>query len=284
MPKIHAASAGEGVQAVVLALKILDHVARQSDPVGVTSLAQALGTTKSRIYRYLRTLVQQGYIVQAEDSEKYRVGGRLVTLGRAVSENLDLAMAARPVLRELRDALGHFAVVSQVESEGVRVLATVSGKSAIEIGVKPGSVLGFHYSAQGKVALAFGSEDLRARVFRERLEMRTPRTIVNQRQLRDEIERVRRQGWAVAPSEALIGTNALAAPVFEAGGDLVGTVAIVDSVQFIPEGPSEEQVRRIVDAGRRISESLGHSSSASGVPATPHSRPGRIAAATPPGK
>ncbi len=258
MPRIGGDTAGDGVQAVVLALRILEYLASQRRAVGVTALARTLGTTKSRIYRHLRTLQQQGYIVQSADTERYRIGSRLVTLGRAVSESFDLASAAYETIRELRDTLGHSCVVSQVEPEGVRVLAAVSGKSAIEIGVKRGSLLQFHSSAQGKVALAFGEETLREVVLASRLERLTPKTIVTASALRNEIERIRRQGWAVAPNESLIGLNTLAAPIFDATGALVGTIGAVDSIQFIPEHPSAEQIRHIRSTALSISEALGY--------------------------
>jgi IclR family KDG regulon transcriptional repressor len=257
MPKISGDSSGDGVQAVVLALHIMEYLAEQRRPVGVTALAEALGTTKSRIFRHLRTLVQHGYIVQSPESERYQVGSQLVQLGRLVGENLDLAAAAHPILRELRDELGHSTVVSQVEAEGVRVLARVPGTSPIEIGVKPGSLLPFHSSAQGKIALAFGEEALRTRVFRSRLEMLTPSTITAPGALEEEIERTRQRGWAIAPNEAMIGINTLAAPVFDVSGALVGAVGVVDSIQFIPAEASDEQIRRTVAAARRISKHLG---------------------------
>ena len=257
MPRV-SGTTGEGVQAVVLALRILERLAQEGRPMGVTALATALETTKSRIWRHLQTLVQQGYIVQSGETERYRIGARLVALGRAAGDSLDLVNAAYRAIRDLRDSLGHFSVISQVEAEGVRILSTVSGKSAIEIGVKQGSLLPFHSSAQGKIALAFGDESLRATVLNTRLEKNTPQTIVAPGALRREIEHVRRQGWAMAPNEAVIGLNALASPVFDANGSLVGAVAIVDSVQFITGEPTSEQVERTHVAGRRISASLGY--------------------------
>jgi DNA-binding IclR family transcriptional regulator len=248
---------GDGVQAVVLALRILEHLADEGRPIGVTSLAKALGTTKSRIFRHLRTLVQEGYILQSSDTERYQVGARLAALGRRAGDTFDLASIAAETLRHLRDALGHFSVVSQVEDDGIRVLATIPGKSAVEIGVKRGSVLQFHGTAQGKVALAFGDENLRSSVFRSRLELLTPKTNISHAILRRQIEQIRLQGWAVAPNESLIGVNALAAPIFGAGGALVGTVSIVDSIQFLEEEPTPEQIEQVVEAGRRISAALG---------------------------
>ncbi|MBV8911514.1 MAG: IclR family transcriptional regulator [Acetobacteraceae bacterium] len=247
------------MQAVVLTLRILEFLAQQRSPTGVTSLSQALGTTKSRIFRHLRTLAQQGYIVQDADSERYRIGVQMVRLGRLVGESFDLMSVAQPILRELRDTLGHSTVIAQAEMEGVRVLARLSGKSPIEIQVKPGSLLAHHSSAQGKIALAFGEEELRTQVLRSRLDMYTPYTISQPAALEEEIERTRQRGWAVAPNEALVGLNALAAPVFDATGALAGTVAIVDSIQFIAAEPSEQQIRLTTAAAQRISEGLGHS-------------------------
>jgi IclR family KDG regulon transcriptional repressor len=257
MPRISGAG-GDGIQAVVLALRILERLAEEGRPMGVTVLAAALGTTKSRIWRHLQTLMRQGYIVQSDDTERYRVGARLVTLGHAVGNSLDIVSAGYGIIRDLRDSLGHSAVISQVEAGGVRIVSTVSGKSSIEIGVRPGSLLGFHSSAQGKIALAFGSDGLRAAVFSARLEKQTPSTIAAPGALRTELARVRQQGWAAAPNEAVIGLNALAAPVFDAAGTLAGAVAIVDSVQFITPHPTAEQIGTTVAAAKGLSAALGY--------------------------
>ena len=258
MPRIEGPVLGEGVQAVALALHILEHLALQQDPVGVTAIANVLGVSKSRVHRHLRTLTEQNYVVQAADSDRYRIGLRLVSLGRAVAENFDVAQLARPALRSLRDDLGFSVALTLCEPSGARVVATLAGNSAVEIGVKPGSVLGFHHSAQGKVMMAFGDEGLAARVLRGRLAAPSPQTITSIPALRQQIEEVRRQGWAVAPGESSVGVNALAAPVFDASGLLVGAVAVVDTVQFVQPVPAAGQVARVRRAASEISRALGY--------------------------
>jgi IclR family transcriptional regulator, KDG regulon repressor len=247
----------EGVQAVVLTLRIMEHLGNARKPLGVTAIAAALGVNKSRIFRHLRTLVNEGYLAQCSDTERYEVGGKFVSLGRAVADRLQVGEIALPHLAALRDALGHFSVISEIEPAGVRILATVSGKSAIEIGVKQGSLLSFHASAQGKVALAFCEESVRQDILRSRLELHTPKTIVSAAALGRELQKTKRQGWAIAPNETLIGMNALAAPVFDGQGKLVAAVAIVDSIQFIEATPSAEQINLTVATARRISAALG---------------------------
>lgn len=243
---------------MVLTLRILEHLVHQGRPVGVTALAAALGTTKSRIYRYLQTLREHEYIAQQRDTERYQVGARLLALTRAQSENFELLTAARDILQQLRDTLGHATVISIPERICVRVLATIAGKAVIEIGVRPGSTLPLHGSAQGKLVLAFGTKDLEGTVLRGKLAALTPKTITNPAVLRREIAKVAKQGWAAAPNEILLGANALAAPVFDASGALVATIAILNSVQFIAPKPSEDQIRRVVGAAQRISSRLGY--------------------------
>jgi IclR family transcriptional regulator, KDG regulon repressor len=260
MPRI-AGEPDEGVQAVALTMRIIEFVAHARRPVGVTVLARELATTKSRIYRHLQTLTRSGYLSQEAETERYQVGPRLVGLARLIDDGLDIVDVAMPVLRELRDTLGHYTVISQLEDDGVRVQASVSGRSLVEIGVRRGSVLLLHASAQGKVALAFGPEDLRRRVLRSRLEMLTPKTIVSAAALADELDRIRARGWATGYNESLIGLNTLAAPVFDATGKIVGAVGIVDSIQYLQETPSEDQIRETVKAAARISELLGHRAS-----------------------
>jgi DNA-binding IclR family transcriptional regulator len=246
-----------GVQSIVMALEILEYLARQPDPVGVAAIAAALHITKSRVYRHLRTLLARGYIYQAGSFEKYQIGSRLVSLSHAVTENFQLAHVANAAITQLREALGHFTVLSERDRDGMRVVATRAGKSMLEVQVKQGSLLPYHASAQGKLCLAFGEPALLDQVCRARLEAMTPYSITNARALRAEVERVRRNGYATAFNESLVGTNSLAAPILGPGQVFRGTVAVIDSVQFLPQQPSRKQIARVIAAARQITKLLG---------------------------
>lgn len=247
-----------GVQAVVFALEILEYVAQCQTSVGVSELARAFGTPKSRIHRHLQTLVSAGYLLRNDESERYSISARLMVLGHAVSESFELASAARQSARELRDRLGHAVAISQPERDGNRILLIMPSRSNIDISVKPGSILKFASSAQGKLTLAFGDQTLLPKLIEDGIDMLTAYTISDPERLRAEIAAVRKRGWATACNEAVIGLNALAAPIFDALGAYVGAIAITDSVQFIPESPTPGQVREVVAAAEQVSRNLGY--------------------------
>jgi IclR family KDG regulon transcriptional repressor len=257
MPKVNG-DAVDGVQSVVLALRTLEYLARARSFVGVTELADALDTTKTRIHRHLGTLVQQGYVTHAADTGRYHVGTRLITLGRLVAESTDLSVAAQPHVRAVREALGQSCVLSQFEQEGARIVLAMSGRSPIEIGVKPGSLLAFHNTAQGKVMLAFSTPEFQQRILSRPMVATTPHTITTPDVLEAELRAIRERGWAVAPNESALGLNALAAPLFDESSAIVGALGIVDLVQFLPPEPKPEQLEAIVHAAAGISTSLGH--------------------------
>jgi len=246
-----------GVQAVLFALQILEHVAIQREPIGVTMLAEYFGTNKSRIHRHLKTLSQAGYIVQDEVSERYRVGARLIALGHSMVDSVDIVREAASVMRKLRNTLNHSVVLSMVDRGGIRVVSVESGTSPVEITVKAGSLMDCHSTAQGKIALTFGAPSVLSQAVAHGLQARTPQTITDVGQLERELQTIRQQGWAVAPNQAVTGLNALAVPIFDASGRLAASVAIVDSVQFIGDVPSQQQIDAVVHAGEVISRSIG---------------------------
>jgi DNA-binding IclR family transcriptional regulator len=131
--------------------------------------------------------------------------------------------------------------------------------------VKPGSLLSLHATGQGKVTLAFGPQETRERVLDSKLEPLTPHTITTSRALAAELARVKKQGWATAPNETLIGMNALAAPIFDGRGVLAGTISIVDSIQYIPAVPTPEQIKQTLIAAAKVSASLGYKPGAAAV-------------------
>ncbi|PCJ34172.1 MAG: hypothetical protein COA93_05430 [Alphaproteobacteria bacterium] len=246
------------IQSVVTTLNLLETMVQANGPVGVSALARAASATKPRIYRHLRTLVDQGYVMQDPLTDKYQLTMKLFHMGQAIAEQIDFLTEARIIMPILRDQVNQAVSVGQIEENGVRILDIIRNRSEIEITSRPGTLFNFHSSAQGKIALAYGPINLRKKIKNTTLPQWTKKTVTDITQLFEEIDIIQQQGWAVAPEEALIGINALAAPVFDKSGILAGTITIVGSVQHIAAEPAPEQIQAIQDAAHQISLRLGY--------------------------
>ena len=250
-----------GVHSVQLAIDVLEAVAFSDDELGVTQIAERLHMTKGSVHRHLQTLVERGYLAQNATTSRYAIGPKSRLLARHAPD-ADLVHLAEGPMRQLRDALGHPVVLSEMTPRGALVLHKLSGTAPIEIGVRPGSELTFHASAQGKVMLAFAPQPLRTRVLARPLQRFTDKTIMSVRRIEQELLEIARLGFASAPEEAMLGLNAVAAPIFDAQDACIASVALVGSIQFLPEKPRPSDVAQLIDAARQISRKLGHGRSA----------------------
>jgi DNA-binding IclR family transcriptional regulator len=257
MPRVTSRAENDGrVQALLLALRLLEQLAFTGKPGRVTDLARLLGTSKNRIHRHLQTLVDMGYVVRDDDTQRYAVGIRLVQLGSAVANQYDLLGVSRPVMRRLADRLGLTVVLSKVVSSQLYAIERVYGKSDVQVGVVIGSPLGLHSSAQGKIVLAFGPPGLLESLTKSRLDRRTGNTIIDPARLRKEVDAVRAQGWAAAPGETMAGLNAYAVPIVDGSGQLFGTVALIGLAGEMPPQPTRRHISELKSAAREISNAL----------------------------
>ncbi|GHF46303.1 IclR family transcriptional regulator [Seohaeicola zhoushanensis] len=234
-------------QSTVAAFRILEEMATHAEPSRVTDLANALEMPRARIYRYLQTLVSLGYVRQDPVTERYRLTLKLFHLGQAIADATQLTSVARPIMAALRDAIGQTVTLSLPEPEGMRVMDIVRIETPVQIVTRPGALLPFRTSAQGKLALAFGRPELLAQVDVGELPER----------LAQEVAKARETGWAVAPEEALPGVNAISAPIFDIEGRFAATITIVGSVQDIKPEPAEAFVAAVTRAAREITADLG---------------------------
>lgn len=244
-----------GVRAVRLTLGILEALADSNRPRGVTELAQMLGVNKSRVFRHLQTLLAVGYVVRSEQTERYRSGPALRRLSNALSDVDKLIEVGRPFMKELGDSWGQTVILSLVTSDGMRVITTVVGPRPIEVNVKSGFQLPLHATAQGKILFAFGGEEYWNRITSEPLIPLTPMTICDPVALRAEIDRTRERGWATSPNETMLGTTAVAAPIFRFEDELIGTIATLEPLQDLGD-PDPKKVAAVVAAGQHISAML----------------------------
>jgi DNA-binding IclR family transcriptional regulator len=245
------------IESVMLTLRILESLAASHDEKGVTQLARELGSTKARIFRHLQTLRNLGYVVQNPQTEKNSVGARLYVLGQLAGERFNIVTAVRPAMERLRDRVQQTTVFSTILDGKITILSHLKGANPIEIGLRLGWSFDMHATAQGKIALAYAAPEALDAFLKRKLTAHTPHTITDPARMRAELETIRRQGWATAPEESLIGINALGAPVLGDRGKIVGAIAIVGSIQHIPAKPPREQIEAVVAAARLASQNVG---------------------------
>lgn len=209
--------------AVQRAVAVLDALTVAEGDLGTNELARRTGINVSSVSRLLATLVEAGLVAHTAETGRYRLGLRLIELGNAVIERLDIRAVARGQLKILVDATGETATLSapgEAESITIDVVQSTSTVQSVARLGRPG--IG-HATATGKIVLAFGGVPIPA----GRLKRYTERTIGDRAALGRELAAARARGWAEAIGERELDLNGIAAPVLDRRGELVSVLGVL---------------------------------------------------------
>ncbi|MFC7495645.1 MULTISPECIES: IclR family transcriptional regulator [unclassified Nocardioides] len=244
-----------GVQSVDRALTILEVLARVGE-AGVTEVAVELGVHKSTAFRLVTTLESHRLVEQTSDRGRYRLGVGVLRLAGATTARLDLVQEARPVCRQLAADTGETVNIAVLSDRSALYLDQVAGSSALQPHNWVGQHIPLHATSNGKVLLSGLADDRLTEVLGS-LSRYTPLTITTKAKLREELGRVREQGYAVAVDELEEGLTAAAAPVRNAHGDVVASMSV--SGPSFRLGPDRvgDVVPKLVAAAEEVSHRLG---------------------------
>lgn len=182
---------------------------READSASVSEVAERLGMAKSTVHVHLKTLEEEGYLVN--DGGEYRLGLKFLELGGETQQRLHVFRAARPELDALAEETGEVTHLG-IEENGERVLVYSSQPSE---GVFDNSPLGhrtkMHWTALGKALLAELPRDrVEAILDRHGLPGAAEHTITDRTTLFEELDRIDELGYAVGDAEHREGIKTIA--------------------------------------------------------------------------
>ena len=248
---------GNAVRSVDRAAALLLALGESHGEAGVTELARRLGLHKSTASRLLATLEKRGLVEQDEESGKYRLGLVVIRLANRAERTLDLRAIAMPELDRLARATHETTGLGVIDGDQLLTVAQADGPNLVAVGDWTGRWVPLHSVAPGKVLLASLPEREILRLVRRGLDALTERTITQLEPLLEELARVRRRGYATAFGEFDPGLNAIAAPVHDARGQVIGAVNVWGPAFRVTPRRIPELAQQVREAAGAVSVRLG---------------------------
>lgn len=197
-------------------------------PLTLSDVARATGLSRAAARRFLLTLEQLGYV--RKSSGRFALTPRVLELGYAYLSSLTLPEIAQPHLERLVEEVHESSSVSILDGDEIVYVARVPTRRIMSVTISVGTRFPAYATSMGRVLLAgLADHDLQAALQRADLLELTGRTITSVPALREEIDRVRRRGYAVVDEELEAGLRSIAVPIRDAAGTV--TAAVNLSVQ-----------------------------------------------------
>lgn len=206
---------------------LLEVIAQKDQYFSLQSLVDELGLPKPTLHRMLQQLEGAGMIQRDGDGRQYSTGLRLRRMAENLLLNNTVHGARHSVLRQLVEEVGESCNITTCSGDEVLYLDRVETVAPLRFYLHPGSRVPVHCSASGKLFLAQMTPSQRRRLLAHAaLSRYTDKTLTSAEEMEAEIERVRRDGYAVDDEEFLPGLLCVAVLVPVAEGKSNMAVAI----------------------------------------------------------
>lgn len=242
------------------AIAILNTFSPNSSELTVADIANKLDIPKPTVYRILSCLTKAGLIEKKPGKSTYVIGRTLYTLGSLYLSTTDLFKAAEPVIQTVNDITGEVVNVAILDDKGyITMLLREESKHALRHVVHVGSTAPAYAHATGKALLSALTDEEIDRLYpEENLKQLTSKTVPTRKELKHELEQVRKNGYAFNFEQAYEGVEAVASVIRNASGNVVAATAIAVPTVRMNEIRRKKFVSLIQIGAGLISYRLGY--------------------------
>ncbi|MBI2915206.1 MAG: IclR family transcriptional regulator [Firmicutes bacterium] len=257
----------KGVRSVARALSLLEIMGDGGKPVSLAELTALSELNMSTTYRLLLTLMKAGFVVQDPNTGKYKLSIKTFRIGNAALYSLDLRAEARPFVEELVQACNETANLVALDGDEVVYLDQVESSNMVRMLAKVGSQLPAYCTGGGKALLAYLPEsEIEAFYANKSFEKHTDNTITSFEALKEQIDRIRRNGFSLDDEERELGVRCVAAPIRNHEGKVIAAVSVSGpSARLTHDYIEAALVGLVKDCAAKIAIRLGYKAPAKAV-------------------
>jgi len=246
-------------RSVIRIFEILQLLANHPDGLTLKQIVDGLHRPpKSSVHSLLQQMVNLRYIAYLESDKKYKIGSGMVKLSATIMARHTIQHHARPGLEKLSRMSGEDAYLGIIHDDGLYYIDKVEGDASVRLNIAVGVRRYLHSSCIGKLFLAYMNEDEQKRLIEKTgMPKVAKNTITEWSRFRDELQKIREQGYAITDEESVDGVIGIAAPIRNHKDEIVAGICISAAVTRVMHR-KDELIRMVLDVSKEIGEQLGN--------------------------
>ncbi len=213
-------------QSLAKGLRILFLFNRKDEVMTVKNIADGIKVPLPTAYRLVRVLTQFGLLERSEQAGRYRLGRMLLDFAGGFRQRLNIPTVAKPQIEKLARVSGETVQLTLRNGDHGTCILVIESQSTLRVAPETGRLLPLHAGASVQALLAFLPDDERRHVLEGLLTSFTPHTLTASDKLLRRLQIIKRQGYAVSRGEVYPGAMGIAAPIFDADGRVIASLAV----------------------------------------------------------
>ena len=248
------------IQSIERFFEIIELLSKNGS-MGVTEIAKATSLNKTTVFRMLSTAGNLGYVCKDDNNEKYKLTLKILSISARILDSIDVRSIVRHELENL--AKDCTETVHFVQREGNNIVY-IDKVESLQNSVRMVSRIGMRHemycTGVGKAILAEMSNDEIKNIWdSSQIERKTEKTIVNFNKFMEELENVRKFGYAVDNEENELGVRCVAASCFDYSGKAKYAFSVSAPVSRMDDQRVEKIAPVVIKTKSDICLALGYS-------------------------
>lgn len=229
-------------------------------PRGLTAkqVAESSRLPVSTVHRFLANLVTAGFL-NRDGEGTHSLGIACFSIGQAAVGQLDIRRLSLPYLRELNQQTRETIHLTVRHGLSAVYVEKLDSPEPLRIHSRIGAAVPLYCTAVGKVMLAYMPPEEQERVLPElNMKRQTSNSVGNLQELKTELYRVRKNGYACDLEENERHIRCVAAPIWDHTGSVQSSLSITAPTVRMPVARLRQLAPLIQRAGLQISLELGY--------------------------
>lgn len=247
------------ISMITKSFEVLELLSKSPHGLTLQQIITELRYPKSSLYKIVTNLQELGYLGREVDSSRYFLSRKLLTLGVTAFNSSNIIERSKEYMKLLRDEVGESVMIGTLIDDEVVLLEQITGSLDFVFTLKQGMKFNLYSTAPGKVILAFLDKSKQNEIVDNlQLDAINEYTITDKEQLKQELEAIRKNGYAADINETVEGVHCIAAPIWDETKNAIACVWTSGPAGRLPKKNIEAIARRIIECGLSISYNIGY--------------------------
>ncbi|RHW30040.1 MULTISPECIES: IclR family transcriptional regulator [Oceanobacillus] len=201
------------VPALERAISILELISQSTEQYTVTEICTNLDLPKATVFTIMNTL-ERYKMVEKDTTGRFQIGAKLFQLGMTYLSDYSMIDLAKPYMKKLMKETGFTVHLGILHENSIMYIAKEEPNSFIKFSTYPGLTTEIHLSGLGKAISAYlGDTEIDKILTEEGLKKATNNTITSMEKFRQDLAKVRENGYSLEDEEGEKGVRCIAAPI-----------------------------------------------------------------------
>lgn len=234
-------------------LLILETIAAANTSLTLTELTNLLQLPKPTVHRLVNVLEGAGALESGTGHQRsFSIGRRMWRILQLGQSQDTVRNYAQLVCDELTDKIKETSYIVKLGIDDVHTVARSVPNQGYRLHVLPGKELPPHAAASAKAIIAYQDEHIQEKILDRPLKKLTPHTTTDPDQVRQHLDEVRKQGFALCDREIDEDIMAYATPVLLPNAGVLYSVGVTAPSNRLNQEPAAYWIEHLQQAAKKF--------------------------------